>query len=171
MIGAEQFWQGLGVLEMAPDPWGPQGIPAGEDVDFSRQDSGFGWDQGVTMDRQPVDRYAMPLSSLASPPGLPVSVDSTFLHLERNQGNNAERVTPQLRNDGLGDRFDSYLNIIQWAPTPEVTRSYGADAPVRDDVLPSEGKMLLDPGYFGVIDTQQLLDEAIARTRRAMYGR
>ena len=40
----------------------------------------------------------------------------------------------------------------------------------REDVLPQIAKQL--PGYYyGVIDGQALLDEAIARTRRALYGR
>lgn len=173
MIGAEGLYYELGAMVTAPDPFGSVHSPPLEDVEMSRQDAGYGYDGYNGMDRQPRDGLINRLTDLASVPGIPVSVDSTFLRLERNTGNNAELAHPRFDGNNIGARFGSYLNLIEWAPEPGIVRSHGFDAPVRDDVLATEAKAIAgaDGFYFGTIDTQGLLDEAIARTRRAIYGR
>lgn len=154
-------------------PFGRQ-APA-DDLYFSRSDNGLGYDQALTMDRQPWDTASeRSLKASAVPPGVPVSRDSVYLDLERNQGNDAEQMQPLLRGEILANRFGSYVNLIQWAPSPEVVHSGGLTGPQRSDVLPEyakEGPGLGMAGYTGVIDGQALLDQAIAATRRALYGR
>ena len=172
MMTGETIWADLGVMDMSPSPFGPQA--AADDVNQSRFDTAGGWDQAVTMDRAPVDHAVQPLSALASPPGLPVRVDSVYLDLERNQGNPSDVMTPTFRYTSIGDRFDSPLALIDWAQETAVIPTGGELSLVRDDVQPTIPKELYQGythGFFGVIDGQALLDEAIARTRRALYGR
>lgn len=169
-MSGEDTWRALGVLSGPTNEFGSQWLPVDEDINRSRQDTGSGWDQAVTMDRAMVDHYVNPLNALAIPAGLPVARDAVYLNLERNQGNAADEVTPQFRMTGLGDRFGSPLALIEWAPMTAVVHGGGYTSVVREQQLPQTAKML--PDYFyGVIDGQELLDEAIARTRRAMYGR
>jgi len=171
MNSGECFYRQMGVMEGPCVEFGPQALSPLEDVEYSRQDTGFGWDQALTMDRQPVDTYVQRTYAAAMPPGIAVAADSVYLNLERNQGNAADEVTPQFRFSGLGLRFDSPLALIEWAPNTEVIHAGGYTSQVREDMLPQTAKQGIDPGYFGVIDTQELLNEAVARTRRAMYGR
>ncbi len=175
MMSGETIWAGLGVMTIGDaSPLHASAPPdnAITDYDISEFDAGDGWNQGVTMDRQPVDRATQSLASLAPPIGIPVRPDSVYLNLERNQTHSAEQMAPQLRGEQLGDRFDSYVNLIEWCPYPAVIHSRGLESPVREQGLVEYAKQGVDQNYyFGVIDGQALLDEAISRTRKAMYGR
>lgn len=169
-MAGEQFWGQLAALAGPSGEFGPQYIPKDEDIERSRQDTGTGWDQAVTMDRAPVDGFVNPISVLASPMGWQMNQDYTALNLERNTGNPSDLMSPQLRMDRLGNRFDSPLALIDWSQETAVIHSGGYDTQVRADLLPQTAKMY-DDYYYGVIDGQAILDEAIARTRKAMYGR
>ena len=150
--------------------FGPQAIPPEEDVAFSRQDTAFGWDQALTMDRAMVDAFGRPTQAAAAPSGIPISRDAVYLNLIRNQGNDSAKESGLLLQSNLAERFNSPLALIEWAPNTEVIHAGGYTSVDREDVLPQIAKQL--PGYYyGVIDGQALLDEAIARTRRALYGR
>lgn len=150
--------------------FGPQYVPWDEDINRSRQDTGSGWDQALTMDRAPMDTYGLPTIAAAVPPGVQIARDHTALYLERNTGNPSDLVSPLLLLSNLCERFDSPLALIEWAPEPGVIHGGGYTSQVREDVLPQTAKMLPDY-YYGVIDTQELLDEAVSRTRKALYGR
>lgn len=169
-MSGEDVWRAFRTISGPSPEFGAQYRPELEDVAFSRQDMGTGLDQALTMDRSAVDVFVNPLSALASPPGLTVSRDAVYLGLERNQGNASDEVAPQFRMTGLANRFGSPLALIDWAPHTAVVPSGGYASQVRDDVVPGVAKMMPDQ-YYGVIDGQALLDEAVARTRRAMYGR
>jgi hypothetical protein len=169
-MSGEDYWKGLGALDGPTVVFGPQGLPPEEDVAFSRQDTAFGWDQALTMDRAMVDGFGRPTQAAAAPAGIAIARDSVYLNLERNQGNDSAQESGLLLLSSLAERFNSPLALIEWAPNTEVIHAGGYTSVDREDVLPQVAKALPDY-YYGVIDGQAILDEAIARTRRAMYGR
>jgi hypothetical protein len=170
MNSGETIWRSMGVMIGPDSPFGSQALPTNEDVDYSRQDAGFGYDQGYTMDRQPTD-HANPKATETIPVGFQLNPQFMVWHIGRNQTNDAMQVAPLLRGEVKnGQRYGSYLNLIEWAPMPEVMHAGGSTGPVRHDVLPTIAKAM--PGYdFAAIDGQALIDDAIARTRKALYGR
>ena len=165
-LSGEMVYAWMGTLLGSLNPFGPQ-RPYREviecDPDINPFDRGIGWEQGVKMDR-----------GEAAPPGTPVSAfhapDPDYLALGRVTGNPSDQVAPLLFREALDGRFGSEVRLIDWAQETAVVRSYGLGAPVIAEMLPQVAKQQPDYDYSAK-DSQAILEDALSRVRRSLYGR
>lgn len=79
-------------------------------------------------------------------------------------------VAPLLIDSYQPQTFDRPHPIIAWAPNPIVQRSYGQHTLAPDDMRHTIPKQLLDYSTEA-LSQQEIVDQAMLRVRRSMYGR
>lgn len=85
-------------------------------------------------------------------------------------GHPSRIVAPLIIDSNQPQTFDRPHPITAWAPNPIVQRSYGQHTLAPDDMRHTVPKQLL--GYStDALSQQEIVDEAMLRVRRSMYGR
>ena len=157
-LSGEVIYSWMGCMLGSADPLHEE--PLGDET--NPFDHGAGWDQGVRMERGPPARPGAPTVSYEAP---------TYLNPGRWEGSSSEMVAPLLFRETLEGRFGSEVSLIEWAPDPAVQRSYGLSSPVIANQLPQVAKESIGPYDYSAYDSSAILEEAMARVRRTLYGR